>query len=129
MKLESAISALLSPRAKVRGHEPLARHTSLRVGGPAECCIEPFDEHELVHTLRFCHEQEIPVTIIGRGTNLLVRDGGIAGVVIQLGSAEFSKVEVDGNRITARAGARLRTVVMAAKRHDLGGLEFLEGIP
>ena len=73
--------------------------------------------------------REIPVTLVGRGTNLLVRDGGIPGVVVHLSSEEFSKIEVDGERVIVRGGARLRSVVNAAKKHELGGLEFLEGIP
>ena len=67
--------------------------------------------------------------MVGRGTNLLVRDGGIAGVVVQLAGPEFTKVEVDGVRLLARGGARMRSIVNLAKEHELGGLEFLEGIP
>jgi UDP-N-acetylenolpyruvoylglucosamine reductase len=107
----------------------MARHTSLRVGGPADLWIEPWDERDLARLLHYCSVRNIPLTIIGRGTNLLVRDGGIPGVVVQLSSDEFTKVEVDGERLIARAGARLKTVVNTAKRHELGGFEFLEGIP
>jgi UDP-N-acetylenolpyruvoylglucosamine reductase len=79
--------------------------------------------------LHYCHTRAIPVTIVGRGTNLLVRDSGIPGVVIHLASDEFSKVEVDGSSVIARGGARLKGIVNTAKRAELGGLEFLEGIP
>lgn len=127
--IESDLRALLSSRARVRCNEPMSKHTSLRVGGPAEYWVEPQDERDLARVLHYCHVRQIPVTVVGRGTNLLVRDGGIEGVVIHLDGDEFTKVWVDGERIFARAGARLRTVVNAARRACLGGLEFLEGIP
>ncbi|HVM62138.1 MAG TPA: UDP-N-acetylmuramate--L-alanine ligase [Verrucomicrobiae bacterium] len=120
---------LLSDKSKIRRNEPMARHTSMRVGGPAEFWVEPADVRDLARLLHYCHVREIPVTVIGRGTNLLVLDGGIAGVVISLASDEFTKVEADGEQITASAGARLKTIVTMAARHQIGGLEFLEGIP
>ncbi|MGA2222424.1 MAG: UDP-N-acetylmuramate--L-alanine ligase [Verrucomicrobiia bacterium] len=129
MNIESELRGMLSAKSKVRPNEVMACHTSLKVGGLAEFWIEPWDEGDLAKLLHYCHEQEIPITIIGRGTNLLVRDGGIPGVVIQVTSAEFSRVEVDGERLIARSGARLKSIVNLAKRHELGGLEFLEGIP
>jgi UDP-N-acetylmuramate--alanine ligase len=129
MNIESGLRKLLSDKAKIRRNEPMARHTSLKVGGPAQFWVEPWDERDLARVLRYCHEREIPVTLIGRGTNLLVRDGGIEGMVLHLSSDEFSKIEVDDERLIARAGARLKSVVVAAKRHEIGGLEFLEGIP
>jgi len=129
MTLETDLKALLSENAKLKRDEPMARHTSLRVGGPAQFWAEPADEGDLARLLHYCHMREIPVTMVGRGTNLLVRDGGIEGVVVHLDGDEFTKVEVDGERILARAGGRLKTVVNLAKKNALGGLEFLEGIP
>ena len=126
---EADLRTVLSEDTKVLRNEPMARHTSMRVGGPAELFVEPRDEHDLAKLLEFCHLRQIPVTVIGRGTNLLVRDGGIAGVVVHLDGAEFSKIEVDGERIIARGGARLKAIVNEAKRREIGGLEFLEGIP
>jgi UDP-N-acetylenolpyruvoylglucosamine reductase len=123
------LRALLSERARVRRNEPMARHTSLKVGGPAQFWVEPWDESDLARALNYCHGRQIPVTLVGRGTNLLVRDGGIEGVVVNLSSEEFSKIEVDGERLIVRAGARLKSVVSEAKRNEIGGLEFLEGIP
>jgi len=123
------LRAALTGPAVVRRDEPMARHTSMRVGGPAEVWVEPGNETDLAKLLRYCHDRNVPVTIVGRGTNLLVRDGGIAGVVVQLTGEEFSKVERDGERLIARGGARLRSIVNLAKEHELGGLEFLEGIP
>jgi UDP-N-acetylmuramate--alanine ligase len=129
MVTENDFHALLSNRASIRHNEPMARHTSLRVGGPAELWVEPWDERDLAKILNYCHVRETPVTVVGRGTNLLVRDGGIAGVVVHLSGDEFTKIEVDGERMIVRGGARLKAVVNAAKRTELGGLEFLEGIP
>ena len=129
MDMQADLEVLLSEKAKIRRDEPMARHTSMRVGGPAEFWVEPANEHDLARLLHYCHVREIPVTVIGRGTNLLVLDGGIQGVVIGLTNEEFSKVEVDGERVLARAGARLKTIVTVAARHGLGGLEFMEGIP
>ena len=127
--IEADLRSALTGSAVVRRDEPMARHTSMRVGGPAEVWVEPATESDLVQLLVYCHERNVPVTMVGRGTNLLVRDGGIAGVVVQLAGPEFTKVEVDGVRLLARGGARLRSLVNLAKEHELGGLEFLEGIP
>lgn len=129
MNMYADLEVLLSDKAKIRRNEPMARHTSMRVGGPAEFWIEPGNERDLARLLHYCHVREIPVTVIGRGTNLLVLDGGIQGVVISLTNDEFSKIEVDDEQILARAGARLKTIVSVATRHELGGLEFMEGIP
>lgn len=129
MQMRGDLEVLLSDKAKIRQNEPMARHTSMRVGGPAEFWVEPAHERDLARLLHYCHVREIPVTVIGRGTNLLVLDGGIQGVVISLTNDEFSRVEVDGERVLARAGARLKTIVTAAARHGLGGFEFMEGIP
>ncbi len=127
--LEEDLRGLLSPPSQLRRDEPMARHTSWKIGGPAELWAEPWDEQDLARLLQYCHLRGVPLTIVGRGSNLLVRDGGIAGVVVHLCSPEFSKIEVDGERLHVRAGARLRGIVNKARAHELGGLEFLEGIP
>ena len=127
--LAADLRVVLSEDAKVLCNEPMARHTSMRVGGPADLFVEPHNEHDLAKLLHYCHVRQIPVTVIGRGTNLLVRDGGIAGVVVHLEGAEFTKIEVTGERILARGGARLKAIVNEAKKAEIGGLEFLHGIP
>lgn len=127
--LEFDLRRLLSDRSAVRSNEPMARRTSMRVGGPAQFWVEPSGEKDLARLLRYCHERGVPLTLVGRGTNLVVRDGGIAGVVVHLGSKEFSRIKVEGTRLLVGAGARLKTIVHAAREHELGGLEFLEGIP
>ena len=127
--LQADLVVLLSDKARIRRDEPMSRHTSMRVGGPAEFWIEPASERDLARLLHYCSVRQVPVTVVGRGTNLLVLDGGIRGIVISLSHEEFSKVQVDGEQIIACAGARLKTVVAAAAKHGLGGLEFMEGIP
>jgi UDP-N-acetylenolpyruvoylglucosamine reductase len=112
----------------VRENEPLARRTTLRVGGPADVYFEPASELDLQAVTRFCSGSGIPFMMLGRGSNLLVRDGGIRGVVIGLG-APFARIEFEGEQVRCGAGARLRDVAMAAKKHSLAGLEFMEGIP
>jgi UDP-N-acetylenolpyruvoylglucosamine reductase len=101
----------------------------LRVGGKADFYIEPASEADLAGVLRLCAERAVPFFLLGRGSNLLVRDGGFRGVVISLAAPAFSRVEVAGARLECGAGARLKTVATEARRHGLGGLEFLEGIP
>jgi UDP-N-acetylenolpyruvoylglucosamine reductase len=109
--------------------EPLAKHTTLRIGGPADLYIEPVSESDLAAIVKFCHERSLPFFVIGRGSNLLVRDGGVRGVVICLAHASFSRVEVAGERLHCGAGAKLKNVAVEAKRNGLGGVEFLDGIP
>jgi UDP-N-acetylmuramate--alanine ligase len=101
----------------------------LRIGGPAQFWCEPSSEEELARILRYAQEHGLPVTWIGRGSNLLVRDGGIAGLCIHLGHAAFNGIEIQGDRLQAGAGVRLKAIVAEAKKHGLGGLEFMEGIP
>jgi UDP-N-acetylenolpyruvoylglucosamine reductase len=109
--------------------EPLAKHTTLRVGGPADVYVEPASEADLAAAVRFCHERSLPFFVIGRGSNLLVRDGGVRGVVICLAHANFSRIEIAGERLHCGAGAKLKNVAVEAKRNGLSGVEFLEGIP
>jgi UDP-N-acetylenolpyruvoylglucosamine reductase len=113
----------------VRRDEPLARHTTLRVGGPADVYVEPASEADLATVLRFCAERPCPFFLLGRGSNLLVRDGGFRGVVICLAHPHFSRIEAGNGRLRCGAGARLKDVALEARRNALAGLEFLEGIP
>jgi UDP-N-acetylenolpyruvoylglucosamine reductase len=119
----------LSAITLIRRNEPLARHTTLRVGGPAEVYVEPASEADLCEVVKFCAETGRAFFVLGRGSNLVVRDGGFRGVVLCLAHASFSRVEVAGQDLCCGAGARLKAVAVEAKRHDLTGLEFLEGIP
>ena len=127
--LADELAARVSPATVIKRDEPMARHTTLRVGGPADFYIEPANENDLAAILKFCGEHRIKFFILGRGSNLLVRDGGFRGVVICLASPEFSRIEIDGTRICAGAGAKQKNVAVEAKRAGLSGMEFLEGIP
>lgn len=127
--LAAELAAQLSPASVLRRNEPLAKRTTLRVGGPAELYVEPVDEAELAAILRFCRDHDVPYFLLGRGSNLLIRDGGIRGIVIHLGAPAFSLIEVEGEQLRCGAGAKLKDIALTAKRHGLGGLEFLEGIP
>jgi UDP-N-acetylenolpyruvoylglucosamine reductase len=119
----------VSSETIIRLDEPLARRTTLRVGGPADLYVEPALEEDLAAVLRFCAEHSLKFFILGRGSNLLVRDGGFRGVVLCLSHPNFSRIEFDGDRIRCGAGAKLKNLSVEAKRQGLSGLEFLEGIP
>jgi UDP-N-acetylenolpyruvoylglucosamine reductase len=119
----------LSPATVIHRDEPLARHTTLRVGGPADIYVEPASEEDLAAVLAYSHERNRPVFVLGRGSNLLVRDGGFRGVVVCLVHPYFSRIEAAGQRLRCGAGARLKAVAVEARRNNLAGLEFLEGIP
>jgi len=123
------LRAAVSSEAVVRENESLAKRTTLRVGGKADFFVEPVSEKDLSHVLRLCAELKLPFTIIGRGSNLLIKDGGIRGVVISLGHENFSQVKIVGEHLHCGAGAKLKTVSVGARRAGLAGLEFLEGIP
>jgi UDP-N-acetylenolpyruvoylglucosamine reductase len=123
------LKARLSAKAVIRENEPLAKRTTLRVGGPADIYVEPANETDLAAVLELCRIHPCPWMLLGRGSNLLVRDGGIRGIVICLGAPAFSEIRIEGERITCGAGARLRNVAFEAKRALLTNLEFMEGIP
>src|SRR6266508_1163468 len=123
------LKAIAGEQGEVRLYEPLSNHTTLRVGGPAQFWVEPRTEQTFAELIRFCRYEHLPLLVIGRGSNLLVRDGGIRGVVVHPRGGDFEKIEVDGCEITAGAGAKLRQVAYAARAANLGGLEWMEGIP
>ncbi|HVV01799.1 MAG TPA: UDP-N-acetylmuramate dehydrogenase [Verrucomicrobiae bacterium] len=123
------LSSTLSPASRILANEPLAPKTTLRVGGPADFFVEPACEEDLAALARFCSENQVPWFVIGRGSNLLVKDGGIRGVVISLAHPQFSRIEFEGERVTCGAGARLKTVAVEARRRGVAGFEFFEGIP
>ncbi len=120
---------IVGEEGDVRLYEPLAKHTTLRVGGPAQFWVEPRNEAAFGKLIRFCRRENLPLFVIGRGSNLLVRDGGIRGAVIHPSGGDFDKIGIDGNEIIAGVGAKLKEVAYAAKAAGLGGLEWMEGIP
>lgn len=119
----------LSTAAVVHPDHALAKRTTMRVGGRADLYVEPASESDLSATLLFAQERGIPVTPLGRGSNLLIRDGGIRGIVISLSQPAFSQLVIEGTRLRCGAGVRLKAVSVEARRAGLTGLEFLEGIP
>ena len=123
-------AALPAVRGKLLFDEPLAPFTWLRVGGPAEALFLPADEDDLAAFLTAL-PAEIPVTVLGVGSNVIVRDGGIEGVVVRLANRAFAAIVVDGGAgtITAGAAALDAAVARAAAKAGIGGLEFLAGIP
>jgi UDP-N-acetylmuramate dehydrogenase len=114
--------------SEIRGDEPMSRHTSFRIGGPADVLVMPRTVEDLAAAIRFARRHDLPLTITGNGSNLLVRDGGIRGVVVKLGE-HFQRIEVSPPRIVAQSGILLGDVSRAAAAHALTGLEFAIGIP
>ncbi len=108
--------------------EPMRLHTTFEIGGPADFLIFPSTVEELQQVLRLIHEYELPLVILGNGSNVLVRDKGIRGAVVKF-NGPMSSVRVEGNRLVAGAGALLKDVSAAAAAHSLTGLEFACGIP
>ena len=123
------LKAIVGEEGEMRLYEPLSKHTTLRVGGPAQFWVEPRNENAFAELIRSCRTEGLPLFVIGRGSNLLVRDGGIRGVVVHPRGGDFDKIEVDGNEITAGVGAKLKDIAYAGKAAGIGGLEWMEGIP
>jgi UDP-N-acetylenolpyruvoylglucosamine reductase len=128
-QLFAELTASLSPESIVRRDEPLAKRTTLRVGGKADYFVEPASEEDLSRVLKFCATHQLKFTLLGRGSNLLIKDGGIRGVVICLNHPSFSRLEIIGDRLHCGAGVKLKAISVEARRAGLAGLEFLEGIP
>ena len=113
----------------IRLYEPLSRHTTMRVGGPAQFWAEPETEEGFADLVQFCFDEDIPFMVMGRGSNLLVRDGGVPGVVAHLSKGEFARHIVNGNEITAGVGLKLKQLTAIARNAGIGGFEWMEGIP
>jgi UDP-N-acetylmuramate dehydrogenase len=113
----------------VRENESLAPYTWFRLGGRAQYFAEPTNVEELGALVRRCHEAGLPVRVLGGGSNLLVRDEGVQGMVVALGAAAFGRIEASGRKTVAGGGAKLGHVISTAVREGLAGLEMLVGIP
>ncbi|MBR5248458.1 MAG: UDP-N-acetylmuramate dehydrogenase [Lachnospiraceae bacterium] len=116
------------PKKNIHIEEPMAAHTTFRVGGPADCLVEIESTEQLKKVQKYLRLIEEPYTILGNGSNLLVSDKGYRGIVLQIAN-KMSDIRVEGNTITAQAGALLSKVAKAALDHGLTGLEFASGIP
>lgn len=121
------IEQLPDVRGRLRADEPLAKYTWFRVGGAAEVLFEPADVEDLRHFLKNC-SSDVDVTVIGGTSNILVRDGGIPGVVVRLGKA-FADITTSDNQVHAGAAAADVNIARKARDAGIGGLEFLVGIP
>jgi UDP-N-acetylmuramate dehydrogenase len=113
----------------VRPAEPLAMHTWFQLGGPAEFFAEPQTRDQLVGLVGRCHDEGVEVRLLGEGSNILVRDEGVRGMVVRLAAPEFCQVGVEGRRITAGGGISLGRAVTTAVHGGLAGLEALIGVP
>lgn len=105
---------------------PMSAHTSFKIGGAADRFVSTADIIQAALIIRFCTERQIPLLVVGNGSNLLVSDGGIAGVVLHI---EAGAIAVDGTRMTVQAGASLTRACLTACENGLSGLEFAYGIP
>jgi len=122
----------LMPAGEIEGklYEPMKRHTTILVGGPAQFWMEPKSFYAFAFLVSYCRERGIPVRVVGRGSNLLVRDGGIRGAVIHPSGGVFSEVSSnEKGEITAGAGVRLKKLASYAGALSIGGFEWMEGIP
>ena len=108
---------------------PLQRYTSFRTGGAAEIFVEPGNTSELKKVLQFCRDEQKKVFILGKGTNLLVNDNGVKGVVIHLGGVDFKEIEIEGRHVLSGAGVGLTKLIRKTALSGLEGLEGLVGIP
>lgn len=127
--LEALRSEFREDEIDARLYEPMRRHTTMLVGGPAQYWVEPRTFLAFARAVEFFKDRGIPVRVVGRGSNLLVRDGGIRGAVIHPAKGEFGEVTGEGDLLTAGAGARFKKVASVAEAAGLGGFAWMEGIP
>lgn len=118
------------PDATLRLYEPMRKHTTMKVGGPAQFWIEPTSIAGFARLIKHCCDAGVPLRVVGRGSNLLIRDGGIPGVVANPVSGDFSRLEViDERTIIAGAGVKFKALATAAQKAGIGGFEWMEGVP
>lgn len=108
--------------------EPMSKHTSFRIGGPADLFVQPANEEELWNALHLARQEKVPFFIVGNGSNLLVSDEGFRGMILHTGGM-LKDISVEESVIYAQAGALLSTVAKTALEHGLAGMEFAAGIP
>ncbi|NOY30151.1 MAG: UDP-N-acetylmuramate dehydrogenase [Planctomycetes bacterium] len=113
----------------VRRDEPLADRTWLRLGGVASFYAEPKSVDELAALVRRCCDEEVPIRVLGSGSNVLIRDEGVPGMVVSLGGADFADIQISNGRLMAGGGAKLAHAISETVRAGLAGLEPLVGIP
>ncbi|MDG1358753.1 MAG: UDP-N-acetylmuramate dehydrogenase, partial [Akkermansiaceae bacterium] len=114
---------------KAKLYEPMSRHTTILCGGPAQYWLEPKTFEAFSSIVKYCRDRGIAQRVVGRGSNLLVRDGGIRGAVIHPVGGEFSEVRTEGDVIVSGVGARFKKLASVAAANQLTGMEWMEGIP
>ena len=131
LKVIEALGAIIDQNGGgvVKMYEPMSLHTTFRIGGPAQYWIEPRTEAAFAEVVKFLRGAAVPIRVIGRGSNLLVKDGGIRGAVIHPSKGDFEDVKHEGDCLIVGVGARLKKIASAAKNAGLGGFEWMEGIP
>jgi UDP-N-acetylmuramate dehydrogenase len=125
---ESARELQSRLRGLVKTHEPLARHTSLRIGGPADYFVIPASVDDILETLDFVRDRGLPWIVLGNGTNVLFPDEGYRGVIIKLGPS-LGRIEISGDRVRAQAGASLAALISQVRAQGRRDFDFLVGIP
>ncbi len=126
-QFEQELATVLHPEQIYR-KEPLSRHTTFRVGGPAEYLVTP-EISQIPQVVALCRRYELPLTVIGNGSNLLIADQGLRGVVMEIGKAAAGIRIVDGEDLVVSAGTLLSETAAFAAREGLAGMEFAAGIP
>ncbi|MBB6019988.1 UDP-N-acetylmuramate dehydrogenase [Paenibacillus sp. JGP012] len=115
------------PSEKVKFNEPLKNHTFIQIGGKADILVHPTTVEEITKVVEIANSHQLPLTVIGKGSNVIIKDGGIRGVTISL--SHFDQIKVEGTRIMAQSGSDIIDVSRTALAHSLTGLEFACGIP
>lgn len=120
--------AELITTGEMRTDEPMNRHTTLGIGGPAEIFVRPGDRVELLRLLRYAATEKIPIQVLGSGSNCLISDAGVSGLVISL-AGTLDRLAIEGGRVVAQAGVMLGHLVRRCRAASLAGLESLVGVP
>jgi UDP-N-acetylmuramate--alanine ligase len=128
LKMRDTLQGVMGA-GRIKLYEPLSKHTTMRIGGPAQFWVEPESEEGFADLVRHCFDENISLMVIGRGSNLLVRDGGIPGVVAHLSRGDFQRHEVNGTEIMAGVGVKFKQLSALARSASISGFEWMEGIP
>jgi len=128
-ELQEEENALSSIRGKILRNEPMSRHTTFKLGGPADLWIEPADLDDLINIQTLARQWGMPVYVVGNGSNLIVKDGGIRGMVVRLSGSYFRRYRIEEDRLICGTGLSLAEVIQISSDAGLSGLENLKGIP
>jgi UDP-N-acetylmuramate dehydrogenase len=115
-------------RGSLRTGEPLSKHTTWRIGGPADYFVEPAGLEDVQFVVRFAAERGLPLAVMGNGSNLLVSDAGLRGILLKMGRG-MEHIAIDGDVLLVQGGTKISRIINTAADANLGGLEFMAGIP